>query len=89
MLPLTTSEPWCPFAHVCSQWRQIALDTPSLWSRLHVRYEDEGMEYRVTPMVREILSRTRSVPPGRVTALLNRSLCQLEIIKMDLSWSII
>lgn len=66
MLPPIKSSSWCNFSHVCSQWRKIALDTPSLWSRLHIHYEDGGMEDRVASIFQEILSRTRSMPLGLI-----------------------
>src|SRR5688572_27832679 len=35
LIPPNISEPPWTLTHVCSRWRNVAVDIPELWSRLH------------------------------------------------------
>lgn len=51
----TSSQAPLLVAQTCSQWRAVALSTPSLWTRLHVVYKDPALD---VPMASDWLHRS-------------------------------
>ncbi|KAF7299762.1 F-box domain-containing protein [Mycena chlorophos] len=61
-IAMSSSEPPLVLSRICSRWRNIALGTPMLWSKLHVVEPAAGTVVRRTEAVKEWLGRTGSLP---------------------------
>nr|GAT48483.1 predicted protein [Mycena chlorophos] len=59
---MSSSEPPLVLSRTCSRWRNIALGTPMLWSKLHVVEPAAGTVARRTEAVKQWLGRTGSLP---------------------------
>ncbi|KAG6335962.1 hypothetical protein ID866_3115 [Astraeus odoratus] len=59
---INSSEFWPPFqllaSHICRHWRNVALETPSLWNKIYISDDDSPPFDRVTTY----LQRSKSLP---------------------------
>jgi hypothetical protein len=54
--------PWKAIAGVCTAWRALALDSPSLWSRIDVAPGPSGSEVRAQTWTDLLLKRSKCAP---------------------------
>ncbi|KAJ6530934.1 hypothetical protein DFH09DRAFT_1183717 [Mycena vulgaris] len=84
-LPPTPNEPLLALAHVCSAWRQLALQVSELWANISVLLTEEGNDVpRITDIAEQWISRSGTSYPLSITVECTGSYATLVCEKPEL-----